>query len=108
MDVILQFDGVDVSGQRNCDANGTCFERVEIEIVPGLYVSIDIVARDDSFSDAVSRLQYVVPEEQSTPSLSDDIESNSGGTWLQLRLHYRCFASLVGCCIKSGSHRKIQ
>tara|TARA_B100000212_G_scaffold29950_1_gene19598 strand:- start:2101 stop:3144 length:1044 start_codon:yes stop_codon:yes gene_type:complete len=86
MDVILQFDGVDVSGQRNCDANGTCFERVEIEIVPGLYVSIDIVARDDSFSDAVSRLQYVVPEEQSTPSLSDDIESNSGGTMVAVAI----------------------
>ena len=86
MDVFLQFDGIDVSGQRNCDANGTCFERVEIDIVPGLYVSIDIVARDDSFSDAVSRLQYVVPEEQSTPSLSDDIESNSGGTMVAVAI----------------------
>ena len=47
---------------------------------PGALINIDVIARDPSFSDVSTRLQYLVPEDQSTSTAGDDTESNSGGT----------------------------
>jgi len=46
----------------------------------GAPLNIDIVARDPSFADVSLRLQYLVPDEQPTPSVGDDPESSSGST----------------------------
>lgn len=80
MDVIVRFDGVEVVGQRTCDSNGTCEERFDVELQAGAPLNIDIVARDPSFADVSLRLQYLVPDEQPTPSVGDDPESSSGST----------------------------
>ena len=80
MDVIVRFDGAEVSGQRSCDSNGTCTERFDVELQAGVPLNIDIIARDPSFADVSLRLQYLVPDEQPTPSVGDDPESSSGST----------------------------
>ena len=80
MDVIVRFDGAEVSGQRSCDSNGTCTERFDVELQAGAPLNIDIIARDPSFADVSLRLQYLVPDEQPTPSVGDDPESSSGST----------------------------
>ena len=46
----------------------------------GRLLNIDIIARDPSFVDVSLRLQYLVPDEQPTPSVGDDPESSSGST----------------------------
>ena len=80
MDVTLRFDGIDKTGERTCDAQGECTERFEMALQPGALINIDVIARDPSFSDVSTRLQYLVPEDQSTSTAGDDTESNSGGT----------------------------
>ena len=80
MDVTLRFDGIEKSGERTCDAQGECTERFEMALQPGALINIDVIARDPSFSDVSTRLQYLVPEDQSTSTTGDDTESNSGGT----------------------------
>ncbi len=80
MDVTLRFDGLDKTGERTCDAQGECTERFEMMLQPGALINIDVIARDPSFSDVSTRLQYLVPEDQSTSTSGDDTESNSDGT----------------------------
>lgn len=80
MDVTLRFDGIEKTGERTCDAQGECTERFEMMLQPGALINIDVIARDPSFSDVSTRLQYLVPEDQSPSTTGDDTESNSGGT----------------------------
>lgn len=77
MNVQLQLNGVDVVGQRSCEPIGLCSEQIELEFTPGAYLNIDIVAKDENFSDVSVRLLYQVPEEQSTTISGDDTASNS-------------------------------
>ena len=80
MDVIIQIDGDEKLGERACDAQDVCSERFEMDLQPGSTVNIDIIARDSSFSDVSTRLQYIVPDEESTSTTGDNSESESGGT----------------------------
>ncbi|MEC7254207.1 MAG: hypothetical protein VXY42_03025 [Candidatus Thermoplasmatota archaeon] len=80
MDVIIQIDGDEKLGERTCDAQDVCSERIEMDLQPGSAVNIDIIARDSSFSDVSTRLQYIVPDEESTSTTGDNSESESGGT----------------------------
>jgi len=80
MDVSLMVNGMAMSGERTCNSDGSCSERLEPELQPGSIWNIDIIVRDASFSDGSTRLQYLVPDEQPSPTLIEDSKSDSGGT----------------------------
>ncbi len=73
-------NGMAMSGERTCNSDGSCSERLELELQPGSIWNIDIIVRDASFSDGSTRLQYLVPDEQLSPTLIEDSKSDSGGT----------------------------
>lgn len=80
MDVILLLNGADITGERICDVDGLCSELIEVDLQPTALLNIDIIARDSSFADVSIRLQYLVPDDQSTSTTGDDAGSNSGGS----------------------------
>jgi hypothetical protein len=84
MDVQLRLNGEDTIGQRTCDESGSCSEIIELNFQPGALLSIDILARDPSFSDVVVRLQTLVDDDGSSTSVDEasDPEANSGGTFI--------------------------
>ncbi|MBA4735486.1 MAG: hypothetical protein H2065_05815, partial [Candidatus Poseidoniales archaeon] len=84
MDVQLRLNGEDTTGQRTCDVSGSCTEVLELTFQSGALLSIDILARDPSFSDVVVRLQTLVDDDGSSTSIDegDDPEANSGGTFI--------------------------
>jgi hypothetical protein len=84
MDVQLRLNGEDTTGQRTCDVSGSCSEVLEFTFQPGALLSIDILARDPSFSDVVVRLQTLVDDDGSSTNVdeADDPEANSGGTFI--------------------------
>ena len=82
MDVTLLLNGVDVSGERMCDFNNSCSELLEVELQSGALLNIDLIVRDSSFSEMYTRLQYLVPDEQTTTTTADEKDSSSGNTMI--------------------------
>ena len=94
MDVILRLNGNEVEGMRTCDATGFCSEILEVNLQPADILNIDIIAKDSSFADVSTRVQYFVAEGQSSSTITNETDSGSGNILIAALIIVPLFAAV--------------